>query len=105
MNWNQEEFIAYLLIYASYADGEFSLEERQMILNKVNNNSFHKIMAEYAMDDEDAKVEKIKAYEGIYYPTSVQKQELMHMVKQLFYSDNVFSDDEQDLWEKLREII
>jgi len=50
MKWNQEEFIAYLLIYASYADGKFVPEERQMILDKVSQESFHNIMVEFSLD-------------------------------------------------------
>ncbi|WP_235298394.1 tellurite resistance TerB family protein [Portibacter marinus] len=105
MNWNQEEFIAYLLIYASYADGEFSPEERQLILEKVSNESFHRIMAEFSLDTEDDRLRKIKEYEGVYYPTSDQKQELRHMVRQLFYSDKVFSDQEKKMWDRLSKII
>ena len=105
MNWNQEEFIAYLLIYASYADGEFSSEERQLILEKVSDESFHQIMAEFSLDAEEDRIRKIKEYEGVYYPTSDQKNELRHMVRQLFYADKVYSDLEKEMWDRLSSII
>ncbi len=105
MNWNQEEFIAYLLIYASYADGVFLPSERQLILEKINNDSFHKIMSESAGDSDEVKIEKIKAHEGIYYPTHAQKQELLYLIKKQFLADGNFSDEEKVLWDRLVEIL
>lgn len=105
MNWSHDEFLGYLLIHASYADGTFSPIERQLILQKIGDEIFHKAMADYSFDTLAVKHDKIAKYLQANYKTFEEKQELLSLLKRQFLSDTEFSKEEQKLLVRLQELM
>ncbi len=105
MTWSQDEFLAYMLIHASYVDGTFSPIERQLILQKIGDDVFHKMMAEYSIDNEKDKNDKIESYVIEHYTTFKKKDHLFKLLKRQFLSDTVFSKEEKKLLVRLQELI
>ena len=105
MTWREEDFIAYLLIHASYADGTFSPIERQLILQKISDKDFHDSMTEYAIDDDQERIKKIEEYLLKNYTTHEKKQSLLKLLKRQFLSDTKFTLEEKKLLVRIQEII
>lgn len=97
LNWNQTEFTTFLLIYAAYADLEFTEDERQLILTKVSQETFDKMMAAYDEMTDFGKLQAIMDYKGLYYPTIERKKELLHQMAQLYNADGEYSTLEKNL--------
>lgn len=98
-NWNLDEFITFLLIHASYADLEYSEEEKSLIKNHLSEEDYKEISAAYDDMGEYEITETILSYKGIHYPTVSQKQEVLGRMMQLFEADGDFSKLEKKLHE------
>ncbi|MBK8625791.1 MAG: hypothetical protein IPN86_09595 [Saprospiraceae bacterium] len=97
LKWSYNEFLAFLLIYISQVDMEFAEEEKAMIRNKVGEQTYDKMVAEFeAMSDYKA-YETILSYKGVYFPTIEQKNELIDKMKDLFHADADFNIMEKEL--------
>jgi len=97
LNWNNEEFCAYVLIYASYADLDFSKEEKDMIVECIGQERFEKLEAIYLEHGDYERLQVIMEHKGIYYPTAERKQELINKISALFHIDGEFSRPEKTL--------
>lgn len=103
--WNFNEFSAFLLIYAAYADNVCTPEEEEMILSKVNQQTYQLIEAEFKSLNDDEVLNIIMTYKGLYFPTSERKNELLAMLKKEFFSDGEYSQIEQSLMIALKRIM
>jgi hypothetical protein len=52
VNWNKEEFKAYLLIYAANSNFLETEEEKELILSKVDADAYKKMHREYERDND-----------------------------------------------------
>ncbi len=97
LKWSYDEFLAFLLIYISHVDMEFTDNEKEYVKIKSGESNFDKMMAEFdAMTDYQA-FETILAYKGVYYPTPEQKQELIDKMIAIFHADHEFNIMEKGL--------
>lgn len=100
--WSFNEFVGFLLIHAAFADNEFSQEEQDTIKKKLSKEQVDELIKYYkSLSIRDIN-SVIRAYKGVYYPTSDQKLEILDAVSTLFYSDGEYSDIEVQLMEFLR---
>ena len=97
IEWNYEEFCAFLLLYASYADLDFSKSEKELILTKVNKETFDKIEKVYLESSDYERLEIILDHKGVYYPTHAQRMELLGELTKLFKADGDYSKLEKNL--------
>jgi len=97
--WNLDEFITFLLIHASYADLEYSDEERVISKSLLSAEDYDEISAAYDDMGEYEITESIISYKGLHYPTVPQKQELLGRMTQIFEADGDFSKLEKKLYE------
>jgi len=96
-NWNYSEFLGFILIHASYADLEFTSEEKEMIKSKVGTETFEKMHAAYQELGDYETLQEILKYKGIYYPTIDRKQEILDEINNLFKADGEYSKLEKNL--------
>lgn len=59
VNWNEEQFKAYLMIYAANSNFYESEEEKELILSKVNPDIFKTMHREYDHDNDYQSLQKI----------------------------------------------
>lgn len=97
LKWSYNEFLAFLLIYIAHVDMDFAAEEKAMIRNKVGEQTYDKMVAEFDSMSDYKAYETILAYKGVYYPTNEQKQELLEKMKDLFHADMEFNIMEKEL--------
>ena len=103
--WNNKEFCAFLLLYSAMADNIITSEERAMILDKVEPDVYDELLNELNANTDEENREILMSYQGLYFPTLAQKQELLHLVKKEFYADNDFSAVEMELYKTLKSIM
>lgn len=97
LKWSYNEFLAFLLIYISHVDMEFTDDEKVMIRKNVGDKAFQKMLIEFDDMSDYQAFQEILKYKGAYYPTVEQKQELIEKMKDLFYADGDFSLMEKEL--------
>ena len=103
--WNYDEFLAFLLIYASHVDMEFSDEEKDRIKERIATDTFNKMYEEFQLRNDFESLQLILDYKGLYYPTPERKQELLARVKDIFFADGEYSVMEQELLHFLEKLM
>ena len=96
-DWNYQEFVTFVMIYASNVDMEFSEEEMSRIMSKVSTETFNKMYNEFDKRSDFESLQTILAYKGLYYPTADRKLELLNNIKLLFFADGEYSPMEKEL--------
>jgi len=103
--WSKEELIAYILLFAAHSNFEEANKERNVILSKVDMNTFQQIHDEFDKDNDYQSLQKIK--EGIlrhdYSPQDLN--ELFNDIKIMFYSDGDYDVLEQNMFLYLKKIL
>ena len=105
MDWTNDEFITYLLLQASFADGIYSPIEKKLILKKSGEEMYNKILQEFEADNLETKRTKIDNHLKIHFTSFDERQELLNLLKRQFLSDTVFSIDEKKMLIRLKKII
>ena len=95
--WVFDEFLAFLLIYASHVDFDFSDEEKDEIEKIVGKDIFDEIYAHFITLTDYQALEVILSYRGIYFSTVEEKELLFKEIHNLFNVDGDFSTLEKEL--------
>ena len=74
LNYNFEEFACFLLVHASYADLEFTDDEKSMLKAKFGEANFKKVHEDYLKLGDFQVLQRIIDYKGLYYPTAARKK-------------------------------
>ena len=96
-DWNYDEFITFVMIYASNVDMDFSDQEKEKIHLKVKQATFDKMYKEFDKRSDFESLQTILSYKGLYYPTSDRKLELLNSIKMLFFADGEYTPMEKEL--------
>lgn len=105
LDWNYSEFVAFLMIYASHVDMEFSEIEKIRIKKKIDEATFDKMFEEFDKRSDFESLQTILAYKGLYFPTADRKNELLNSVKMLFFADGDFSAMEREFLHFLEKLM
>lgn len=105
MKWNFTEFKTYVLLKAAHSDMDFSEEERLLVQNKLNPDTYLKIYNEFLEDTDFQRIEKIKDASLYYCDTADKKQELLDKVRELFEADGEYGVMEHNLMLYLKKLI
>lgn len=97
LKWSYNEFLAFLLIYISHVDMDFSDEEKDYIRIRVGDETYNKMFVEFDSMTDFQALETILSYKGVYYPTPEQKQELIDKMIAIFNTDMNFNIMERGL--------
>ncbi len=105
MNWTKNELIAYILLYAANSDYDESNHERNIIISKVDMNTFQKIHDEFENDNDYQSIQKIiEGIKGHQYSDN-DISELLADLKSLFFADGDYDILEQNMFLFLKKII
>lgn len=103
--WSKEELIAYILLFAAHSNFEEANKERNVILSKVDMNTFQRIHDEFDKDNDYQSLQKIQ--EGLQrhdYSTK-DLDDLFNDIKIMFYADGDYDVLEQNMFLYLKKII
>ncbi len=104
-NWNDEELLAYILIYCSLADLSISEGEQAYLTSRFTKDFYHKMLSEVENDSEEVRQLKIKdAYDDHLYRND-ETDLIYEEIHNIFTIDGEFDQLEKNLWNQLDQIL
>jgi len=104
-HWSKEELVAYILLYASESDLIVSNKERNVIISKVDMNTFQKIRDEFDKDNDYKSIQKIIAGLKEHNYSKMDIDLLFADIKGLFFSDGNYNTTEKSMYMFLKRIL
>ena len=86
--WTENEFLAYVLLFAAHADIVFKTEEKKHIKSIIEPEIYTKVLSEFSKDNGYAQVQKILSYQKENAAFSIEF--ILQEMKDLFNSDQHF---------------
>jgi len=103
--WNFEEFTTFLLLYAAHADMELSPSEEALMKERIPEERYEVIKAEYDQLNDYDHIQLILSYKGLYFPTTTRRDELLDLMQKQFNADGDFSLLERNLITILKRLL
>ena len=104
-NWSKKELVAYILLFAANSNIAETNTERNVILSKVDMQTFQALYDEFENDNDYQCIQKIiKGLESHDYSKTDLNQLFLDM-KILFFADGEFDQVEQAMFQWLKRII
>lgn len=100
-----DEFVAFILIYASHEDFEFEKSEIDFIKNKVNKDVFDRMIELFNKLGDFERLQLVMDHKSVHINTPEKKDKIMTMLKENFNSDGDFSKLEKTLLNFLDHLI
>lgn len=104
-NWTKDEFIAYILLYAAHSDFKEDNHERNVIISKVDMQTFQKVHDEFSEDNDFQSIQKILASLDHHNYNKEILDALLADIKGLFFSDGDFDIKEHSMLLFLKRIL
>ncbi len=104
INWTRDELVAYILLYAAHSDFKESNKERNIIISKVDMNTFQEIHDEFDLDNDYQSIQKILVGLKQHNYTNEDIDLLLEDIRALFFSDGDFDVTEQNMMLFLKRI-
>ncbi len=103
IEWTQNEFLAYLLLFAAHADNIFKAEEKRHIQSIIEPKVYTKMLAEFSKDNGYVQVQKIMNFQKENDFFSIDT--IVEQMKNLFDSDGEFHSMEQFTLGNIRRLL
>ena len=104
-HWNLEEFTTFLLLYASSIDTVISDEEKELLLEHVDEAQLAIIREEFDSTSDYGKIQIILAYKDQFFPDEESRNQLFGELKSIFEADGKFSVMEKSMMHLLNKIM
>ncbi len=104
VDWTRDELIAYILLYAAHSDFKESNHERNVIISKVDMQTFQDVHDEFDGDNDYQGLQKIIAGLRQHNYSEEDIDLLIADIKVLFFSDGEFDVTEQNMLMFLKRI-
>lgn len=103
--WSYDHFLCLLLLYASYADLEYTADEKQHILSYVNLETLKEVEATFDKLGDYEQLELIINLKNRFVQSSEDKAQVLHVLRNHFKSDGDYSKLESSLYQFLEKLI
>jgi len=103
--WQQEDFLTYLLLYAANSDFVISEEERQFILNRVDEEKYRSIHKLFKMHSDFERSETVRLLGERYCNDEKNKCEIRKDIVKLFFADEDYSLLERNFFIAIKKIL
>lgn len=104
-HWTKDELVAYILLYASQSDLIESNKEKNVIISKVDMDTFQKIHDEFDKDNDYQSIQKIIAGLKAHNYTKMDVDLLLADIKALFFADGNFNVSERTMYKLLKKLL
>ncbi|WP_452230082.1 sulfurtransferase [Lacinutrix sp. MEBiC02404] len=105
MHWTKNELVAYTLLYAANSNFEEDNKERNLIIEKVDMQTFQKIHDEFDADNDYQSIEKIQAGLKEHHFTGEAIDTLLAEIKRMFFADGEFDVYERTMYRSLSKLL
>jgi replicative superfamily II helicase len=92
-----QDFIAYLMIFAANSDLEFTDDEKEYIIKKVGRFEYEKMLTLFESHNDYESIEFILELKKVYVDEEGH-DDMMSLLKKVFFTDNEFSTLEQGVF-------
>ncbi len=92
----KDDFLCYLMIYASYVDFEFSMEEKALINDHFGAASFERWHSLFLSKGDFAQLKLLMDHKHFFIKSEKDKEEVGKLLIQVFGSDGDYSKIEQN---------
>lgn len=104
-DFSYEDFLAYSLIYAAYADSDMMDEERDVIIAKVNSDEYDKMMAVFQAHNDMERINTFTALVSRFCTDDATKEKLYADMNQVFMADNHLDIEETNFLRLIKHLI
>ena len=104
-NWSRDELIAYILLFAAHSNFEEANLERNVIISKVDMQTFQRIHDEFDGDNDYQSLQKIQAELKNHDYGSNDLEDLFSEIRVLFHADGEFDVLERNMFSYLKRIL
>ena len=104
-NWTKDELIAYILLYAANANFKEENKERNVIISKVDMQTFQKIHDEFEKDNDYQSINKMISGLEQHEYSNQDLSMLFNDIKIMFLSDGNFDSIEQSVFLFLKKVL
>lgn len=104
-DWSSDELKAYLLLYCTHCHVEETEEDKELIISKVDKDTYKRIHKEVDKDNDFQSLQKImNTIERLGY-TDKDVDVLIADIKELFLDDGEFDTLEQNMLRQLKHLL
>ena len=96
-NWNEDEYLTFVLIHAAFADYEIQNEENDIISKILPEDRFKKLITFHKSNKDIDNINIIMSLTDRYCPTSESKKEIHGKIKSLFHADGKYNFYEKNM--------
>ncbi|EDP70796.1 hypothetical protein FBALC1_08553 [Flavobacteriales bacterium ALC-1] len=104
IDWTRDELVAYILLFAANSDFKEDNKERNVIISKVDMNTFQDIHEEFDNDNDYQGIKKIMASLEQHNYSKDDVEVLLADIKVLFFSDGEFNINERNMLKSLERL-
>lgn len=97
IDWTKDELVAYILLFAANADFKESVAERNLIISKVDVETFQEIHEEFKHDNDYRGLKKIMTGLEQHNYDKDDIDLLLEDIKAIFFVDDDFDITEQNM--------
>ncbi|MFP4846685.1 hypothetical protein [Winogradskyella sp. PE311] len=105
IDWTRDELVAYILLFAAHSDFKEDNHERNIIISKVDMQTFQEIHDEFDNDNDYQGIQKIMTSLRQHGYDKDDINILLADIEVLFFSDGEFNSLEQNMMIFLTKII
>mgnify|MGYP001210961441 FL=1 len=105
INWTEEEFKAYLCIYAAESNFEYHIKEKKLIESKFSPETINKINEETGDLNDYQRSHIIVEYVKSKDYSQAQIKKMLAEMKEVYFSDGNFDKYEQSIFNMLKKIM
>ncbi|MAX71527.1 MAG: hypothetical protein CMC76_10600 [Flavobacteriaceae bacterium] len=104
IHWTRDELVAYILLFAANSDFKEDNRERNIIIKKVDMNTFQEIHDEFDNDNDYQGIKKIMTSLKQHNYDKDDIEVLLADIKTLFFSDGKFNINERNMLKSLERL-
>ena len=101
IDWTRDELVAYILLFAAHSDFTENNNERNIIISKVDMDTFQEIHDEFDRDNDYQGIQKIMTSLKQHNYDKEDVEILLNDIKTLFFSDGEFNINERNMLKSL----
>lgn len=104
IDWTKDELVAYILLFAANADFKETIKERDLIISKVDFNTYKEIHEEFQNDNDYQGIKKIMTSLKQHHYDDDDIELLIEDIKTLFFVDGDYDITEQNMLKSLKRL-
>jgi hypothetical protein len=100
--YTRKEFLTFVMLYAGSVDINLSIEEEDLIRQKVGEEAFVRVKAQFDEMADSEVLDLIYSYKGKYCSSKEETDQALEMIREVFSADHRFSQMEKAVMEIFR---